>query len=119
MRHKRETLVLSLSLKFFKSIYLSSFITNGLVYCIKEVKQIENYTFVDFLLFLCEWVSLGAPGAADAIATADKFLALIQERLTRIEELVETNLDAVENLAGAIESLENAKKALSDAGQAE
>ena len=35
----------------------------------------------------------------DAIATADKFLALVQERLARIEELVETNLDAVENLS--------------------
>ena len=32
-------------------------------------------------------------------------------RLTRIEELVETNLEAVENLAGAIEALENARKA--------
>ena len=51
---------------------------------------------------------------ADGLATADKFLAMIQERLTRIEELVETNLDAVENLAGAVEALENARKVLTD-----
>ena len=44
---------------------------------------------------------------------------MIQDRLTKIEELVETNIDAVENLAGAIESLEDARRALSDAGQAE
>ena len=56
---------------------------------------------------------------AGGLATADKFLALIQDRLTRIEELVEANLDAVENLAGAIESLEDARKALHDASQAE
>ena len=51
---------------------------------------------------------------ADGLATADKFLAMMQERLTRIEELVETNLEAVENLAGAVEALENARKALTD-----
>jgi|TARA_R100001480_G_scaffold37531_1_gene50393 hypothetical protein len=50
----------------------------------------------------------------DGLATADKFLAVIQDRLSKIEELVETNIDAVENLAGAIESLENARKALTD-----
>jgi len=48
----------------------------------------------------------------DGLATADKFLAIIQDRLARIEELVETNIDAVENLAGAIESLESARQAL-------
>jgi hypothetical protein len=51
---------------------------------------------------------------ADGLATADKFLAVIQDRLTRIEELVEATLDAVENLAGAIESLDEARKALTD-----
>ena len=50
---------------------------------------------------------------ADGLATADKFLAMMQERLTRIEELVETNLDAVENLAGVVEELKLAKDALS------
>ncbi len=49
----------------------------------------------------------------DGLATADKFLAVMQERLTRIEELVETNLDAVENLAGVVEELKLAKDALS------
>jgi hypothetical protein len=48
----------------------------------------------------------------DGLATADKFLAIIQDRLARIEGLVETNIDAVENLAGAIESLESARQAL-------
>lgn len=48
----------------------------------------------------------------DGLATADKFLAIIQDRLAKIEELVETNIDAVENLAGAIESLESARQAL-------
>ena len=51
---------------------------------------------------------------ADGLATAEKFLAIIQGRLTKIEELVEENLEAVENLAGAIEALENARKALTD-----
>ena len=50
---------------------------------------------------------------ADGLATADKFLAMMQERLTRIEELVETSLDAVENLAGVVEELKLAKDALS------
>ena len=56
---------------------------------------------------------------ADGLATAEKFLGIIQGRLTKIEELVEENLEAVENLAGAIESLEDARKALHDASQAE
>tara|TARA_R100001086_G_C11802387_1_gene249215 strand:+ start:323 stop:535 length:213 start_codon:yes stop_codon:yes gene_type:complete len=56
---------------------------------------------------------------ADGLATAEKFLAIIQGRLTKIEELVEENLEAVESLAGAIESLEDARKALHDASQAE
>ena len=56
---------------------------------------------------------------ADGLATAEKFLAIIQGRLTKIEELVEENLEAVENLAGAVEALESARKALSDAGQNE
>ena len=53
-------------------------------------------------------IELEGDAYADGLATADKFLAMMQERLTRIEELVETNLDAVESLAGAVEALENA-----------
>jgi|TARA_R100000479_G_C6379902_1_gene200625 hypothetical protein len=59
-------------------------------------------------------IELEGDAYADGLATADKFLAMMQERLTRIEELVETNLEAVENLAGAVEALENARKALTD-----
>ena len=64
-------------------------------------------------------IELEGDAYADGLATADKFLAIIQDRLIKIEELVETNIDAVENLAGAIESLEDARRALSDVGQAE
>ncbi len=64
-------------------------------------------------------IELEGDAYTDGLATADKFLAIIQDRLIKIEELVETNIDAVENLAGAIESLEDARRALSDAGQAE
>ncbi len=58
-------------------------------------------------------IELEGDAYADGLATADKFLAMMQERLTRIEELVETNLDAVENLAGVVEELKLAKDALS------
>jgi len=64
-------------------------------------------------------IELEGDAYTDGLATADKFLAIIQDRLIKIEELVETNIDAVENLAGAIESLEDARRALSDVGQAE
>ena len=64
-------------------------------------------------------IELEGDAYADGLATADKFLAMIQDRLSKIEELVETNIDAVENLAGAIESLEDARRALSGVDQAE
>tara|TARA_B100000035_G_scaffold70964_1_gene58355 strand:- start:16023 stop:16235 length:213 start_codon:yes stop_codon:yes gene_type:complete len=50
----------------------------------------------------------------DAIATADKFIETVVERLARIEELVEDNRDAVENISEAIKSLENAVRILND-----
>ena len=62
-------------------------------------------------------IELEGDAYADGLATADKFLAMMQERLTRIEELVETNLDAVENLAGVVEELKLAKHALSPASE--
>ena len=64
-------------------------------------------------------IELEGDAYADGLATAEKFLAIIQGRLTKIEELVEENLEAVESLAGAVEALESARKALSDAGQNE
>jgi len=51
---------------------------------------------------------------ADGLATADKFIETIVERLARIEELVEENRDAVENISEAIKSLENAVRVLND-----
>ena len=51
---------------------------------------------------------------ADGLATADKFIETVVERLARIEELVEDNRDAVENIAEAVKSLENAMKILKD-----
>lgn len=51
---------------------------------------------------------------ADGLATADKFIETIVERLSRIEELVEGNRDAVENISEAIKSLEDAVRILND-----
>ena len=39
-------------------------------------------------------IELEGEAYADGLATADKFLAMIQDRLSKIEELVETNIDA-------------------------
>jgi len=51
---------------------------------------------------------------ADGLATADKFIEAMTERLAKIEELAEANLDAVDAIAEAIKELEKAKAALVD-----
>lgn len=51
---------------------------------------------------------------ADGLATADKFIETIVERLARIEALVEGNRDAVESISEAIKSLEDAVRILND-----
>ena len=48
----------------------------------------------------------------DAVATADKFIETITDKLSKIQELAEANLDAVDAIADAIKHLENAKEAL-------
>ncbi|MBM54260.1 MAG: hypothetical protein CMB36_04430 [Euryarchaeota archaeon] len=57
---------------------------------------------------------------ADGLATADKFLALITERLDRIDKVTENildmtniNADALDDIRAAIKDLEEAKAALS------
>lgn len=59
-------------------------------------------------------LTLEGEAYTDAIATADKFIETVVERLARIEELVEDNRDAVENISEAIKSLENAVRILND-----
>lgn len=59
-------------------------------------------------------IELEGDAYADGLATADKFIETVVERLARIEELVEDNRDAVENIAEAVKSLENAMKILKD-----
>tara|TARA_Y100000996_G_C22345731_1_gene570596 strand:- start:408 stop:608 length:201 start_codon:yes stop_codon:yes gene_type:complete len=51
---------------------------------------------------------------ADGLATADKFIEAMTERLAKIEELAEANLDAVDAIAEAIKELEKAKATLVD-----
>ena len=48
----------------------------------------------------------------DGIATANKFIETITERLAKVEELAEANLDAVDAIADAIKHLQNAKEIL-------
>ena len=50
---------------------------------------------------------------ADGLATADKFIETIKERLEKIEELALSNLEAVDAIAEAVEELKLAKDALS------
>jgi ABC-type transporter Mla subunit MlaD len=58
---------------------------------------------------------------ADGLATADKFLTLITDRLDKIDrvtdnilDLTNLNADALEDIRAAIKDLEEAKAALSD-----
>ena len=48
----------------------------------------------------------------DAVATADKFIETMTDRLDKIQELAEANLDAVDAIADAIKHLQNAKEIL-------
>jgi hypothetical protein len=50
---------------------------------------------------------------ADGLATADKFIETIKDRLEKIEELALSNLEAVDAIAEAVEELKLAKDALS------
>lgn len=49
---------------------------------------------------------------ADGLATADKFIETIKDKLAKIEELALSNLEAVDAIAEAIEELKLAKDAL-------
>jgi|TARA_Y100000114_G_scaffold57710_2_gene52837 isoaspartyl peptidase/L-asparaginase-like protein (Ntn-hydrolase superfamily) len=57
-------------------------------------------------------IELEGDAYADGIATADKFIETITDKLSKIQELAEANLDAVDAIADAIKHLENAKEAL-------
>ena len=48
----------------------------------------------------------------DSIATVNKFIETMTERLDKIHELAEANLDAVDAIADAIKHLEKAKEIL-------
>mgnify|MGYP003123278328 CR=1 FL=1 len=57
-------------------------------------------------------IELEGEAYADGLATADKFIETITEKLAKIEELAEANLDAVDAIADAIKHLQNAKEIL-------
>tara|TARA_R100001510_G_scaffold53329_1_gene54829 strand:- start:517 stop:717 length:201 start_codon:yes stop_codon:yes gene_type:complete len=57
-------------------------------------------------------IELEGDAYADGLATADKFIETITEKLAKIEELAEANLDAVDAIADAIKHLQNAKEIL-------
>ena len=57
-------------------------------------------------------IELEGDAYADGIATADKFIETITDKLSKIQELAEANLDAVDAIADAIKHLENAKEVL-------
>jgi Holliday junction resolvasome RuvABC endonuclease subunit len=57
-------------------------------------------------------IELEGDAYADGLATADKFIETMTERLAKIEELAEANLDAVDAIADAIKHLQNAKEIL-------
>ena len=57
-------------------------------------------------------IELEGEAYADGLATADKFIEAMTERLAKIEELAEANLDAVDAIADAIKHLQNAKEIL-------
>ena len=61
-------------------------------------------------------IELEGEAYADGLATADKFIETMTERLAKIEELAEANLDAVYAIAEAIKDLVKAKEIL-DAGE--
>ena len=58
-------------------------------------------------------IELEGEAYADGLATADKFIETIKERLEKIEELALSNLEAVDAIAEAVEELKLAKDALS------
>lgn len=58
-------------------------------------------------------IELEGEAYADGLATADKFIETIKDRLEKIEELALSNLEAVDAIAEAVEELKLAKDALS------
>ena len=57
-------------------------------------------------------IELEGDAYTDGLATADKFIETITDRLDKIQELAEANLDAVDAIADAIKHLEKAKEIL-------
>tara|TARA_R100001015_G_C4634798_1_gene202140 strand:- start:6684 stop:6887 length:204 start_codon:yes stop_codon:yes gene_type:complete len=57
-------------------------------------------------------LELGGEAYEDSIATVNKFIESMTDRLDKIHELAEANLDAVDAIADAIKHLEKAKEIL-------
>ena len=57
-------------------------------------------------------IELEGDAYADGLATADKFIEAMTDRLAKIEELAEANLHAVDAIAEAINDLVKAKEIL-------
>ena len=59
-------------------------------------------------------IELEGQAYSDGMATADKFVSMITERLDRIEQMIEEDSIAIERIAEAIESLQKAKDTLDE-----
>jgi hypothetical protein len=59
-------------------------------------------------------IELEGQAYSDGMATADKFVSMMTEKLDRIEQMIEEDSIAIERIAEAIESLQKAKDTLDE-----
>jgi len=59
-------------------------------------------------------IELEGQAYSDGMATADRFVSMVTERLDRIEQMIEEDSVAIERIAEAIESLQKAKDTLDE-----
>lgn len=59
-------------------------------------------------------IELEGQAYSDGMATADKFVSMMTEKLDRIEQMIEEDSIAIERIAEAIESLKKAKDTLDE-----
>ena len=59
-------------------------------------------------------IELEGQAYSDGMATADKFVSMMTEKLDRIEQMIEEDSVAIERIAEAIESLQKAKDTLDE-----
>ena len=59
-------------------------------------------------------IELEGQAYSDGMATADKFVSMMTEKLDRIEQMIEEDSVAIARIAEAIESLQKAKDTLDE-----